>query len=257
MNTTALRALQITGLLSVASSTMTAAEEYTETFTVAASSSFSAVGWNVYLLADNGDVNDLSTSSGEPAEIFLTDYAYIRTAITGYSTQDGPGLMFTTEPTTELVTTSLSSISKLSVGVRADSTDGAPATGRFAIQIGSQWYVSSLSISQTTHFGPPSSTNPATDFPTFETPNLFDFTDGNNWHELTVITGAGGEISIAASTAGGTLSGDVTAFGVYAENGNNGDHFRIDNFTVVVPEPSTFILPSIIGIGLMMRRRRN
>ncbi|WPJ96430.1 PEP-CTERM sorting domain-containing protein [Coraliomargarita algicola] len=241
-----------------AASSAIAATEYTETFTVSSSSTFSSVGWNVYLKADSS-VNDLSSTGGSSiAEIWSTDYGYIRTQNeVGYSTTDGPALMFTTEPTSVLDTTNISSISKLSVGIRADGSGTDIAEGRFAIQIGSQWYVSAISATSNSNLGPPSSSNLPEEFTTLETAALFDFSDGNNWHELTVALGSEGEISIAGSATGGTLSGDVTAFGIYAKNGANGDHFRIDNYTVVVPEPSTIILPALVGIGLMLRRRHN
>jgi hypothetical protein len=54
------------------------------------------------------------------------------------------------------------------------------------------------------------------------------------------------------------LSGDVTAFGVFADIGGGGDHFRIDNYSVtVIPEPGTFaLLGGMLALAAVMVRRR-
>ena len=234
-----------------------AALAYTEDFSagLTENSTFSSVGWSVYLANDAGGVDDLSThalntTSFDPAGVAKSVYGYTapRTHV-DYDEADGPSLMFSAEPAGVLDSTSIGNITSLSVDVNADGSGGDLALGRFAIQIAGQWYASDISTTSDTNTGPSGA------FSTFSTPGLFDFADGSNWHVLTASTGSGGEISVGA-LAGGTLSGTVGAFGVYAENGNDGDHFRIDTFAItVVPEPTSVSL-AVLGLFLIGRRRR-
>jgi hypothetical protein len=248
-----LRAVLAVSTLCVATSVM-ADTVYTEDFTVSGTTNFGAVGWNAYLFSDAGNLSDLSTTGQTTiAGVFHTDYGYMNPGSSeSYDDADGPGLMFTTETTAALDSTDITDILSLSVDTRLDGSSEDPAVARFAIQIGSQWYVSDISLSITTETG---ASGTITNFATSE---LFDFSSGDNWLEMTVTTGTGGGITVASSTVGGTLSGDVTAFGVYADFGNDGDHFRIDNYSVtVIPEPGTFaLLGGVLAFSAVMIRRR-
>lgn len=231
----------------------TAATIYNEEFTIPGSSnvSFASEGWSVYFLDDTGSVNDLSANASVPALVQRNDYGYTVTN-TSSNYSNGPALMFTTEPAGVLDSTDIGDLTQLSVDVLADGSPSDSALGRMTIRIGSQWYATDLSTTSDTNTGPSGT------YLTFAVPALFDFTDGNNWRSMTVTTGAGGEITVAGSTVGGTLSGNVNAFGMYAINGNAGDHFRIDNYTVTtsVPEPSSLCMIGLAGFGIMLRRRR-
>jgi len=232
---------------------------YTEEFTVGDSNTdMNTVGWSVYLKNDSGGVDDLSNhtlnlSNYEPAGIadYTSDFAFVvpRTH-TSYDNADGPGLLFTTEPTTTLSTTDIGSLSALSVSVNADGSAGDQALGRFAIQIGGQWYASASSVTSTSNNGPTGA------FSTFQV-NGITFTDGDNWHLMTATTGVSGDISVGA-LAGGTLSGSIQSFGFYQEYGNNGDHFRIDDYSVtVVPEPTSIGITSLALMGFFYYSRKH
>jgi len=231
------------------------ADTYIEEFTVTSNSELATVGWSSWLLQDNGDVVDWSGNNSEPSFVNNSpDYAFFAPRQNNaFDAANGPGLLYTTEP--GLI--DIGSLDSLFVDVRADGANGDQGLGRFAIRIGPQWYAADDEyLGGTANLGPGS---PTDDY-------LLDsivFTDGTNWRELTVTPGAGGAISVAGAPVGGTLSGDVDAFGVYMEPGNNGDHFRIDNFTVnftpnVVPEPMAISLAAIgaLLVGMLMRRRR-
>ena len=152
-----------------------------------------------------------------------------------FNTVDGPALMFTTEPGS----LSLIVLDSLSVAQKCDASVGDSASGRFAIRIGASWYVSDLEWRSTTS---PSS------FTTYTFLGI-DFTDGDTWRALTVSNGgtstttATGEITLG-SVVGGKLTGHANAFGVYLENGNDGDHARIDDFIIARKKAGTIIVLS-------------
>ncbi len=239
--------------IGVTTATM-AATVYTENFQIYEHrSSLNTAGWSYYLTNNTGVVDRSSIGNSDIGDIYNytgNKYAYSQPKADGSYPDSGPGLMFTTDTVTGLDSTDISDLSMMSVALLADGTGGDPALGRLAIQIGSQWYASDETMTSTSNTGPTGS------FANFQLSST-DFDNGNNWRLMTVTTGVAGEISVG-SIAGGTLSGDVTAFGVYSENGNSGDHFRIDDFSItVIPEPSTLILGLLAGLGMMFRRRRN
>ncbi len=267
MKNKTLRTVIAATILGTASSAI-AGTEYLETFenTDTVGLPFSSIGWNAYMRAnDNEDpvssqVNDVSSSDYfGSAEVYHTDYAYTRPEgrvdyrgdANGLNGNDGPSLLFASAATTGLDSTDIADLSLLSVDLNPDASIGDPAIAHFAIQIGSQWYASNDDYTSTTELGPGGALD------TFALSGI-DFTNGNNWRAMTVSTGTGGEITIAAGAVGGTLSGDVTNYGLYAKNGNSGDHFRFDNFEVnVVPEPGTFaLLSGALALATAMIRRR-
>ena len=187
---------------------------------------YSNNGWSGYITADDGAVTDetntaVPTAGGTAKDPYL--FAAPRIAPIASTGAGLESLLFTTG----VPTVSLASLESVSVSQNFDGSVADPASGRFAIRIGSAWYASTYSWSSTTNNGP-GGTYTASSL----TAPGFDFTDGNNWRALTVIVGGAGtgEITLGSSVVGGSLSGDVTAYGVYAENGNGGDHARIDNF---------------------------
>jgi len=126
-------------------------------------------------------------------------------------------LMYTVIPTN----TTVAGLQQLRVDQNNDNTDSVI---RFAIQIGSQWYVSAE------NFG---GQNPTSVYLVKEMEES-DFSDANKWLELTVTPGAAGEITVG-STPGAALSGAISAYGLYLDAGTTplaGDHVRFDNFQV-------------------------
>jgi len=219
----------------------------------------SAVGWNVYLTDKNRVLDNLTnhtynTDSYNPAGVAYvsedTHYAFVAPRThNDYIGENRASLLFTTEPTTALSTTDIASLSSLSISINADGSSGDPATGRFAIRIGDQWYASNTTTTSSTNNGPNG------DWSTFEISGI-DFTTGTNWRYMSAdvdqVDGLG-----VQSLAGGTLSGDINAFGFYMGFGNGGDHFRIDDFSVtVVPEPSSIGITSLALAGIFFYYRR-
>jgi glucose/arabinose dehydrogenase/mono/diheme cytochrome c family protein len=192
------------------------------------------------LTKDDGSVVDWSNSTLPPAYVAPLNYAfYAPRTDSGFDDANGPGLIFTTEAGS----CSLADLDSLDLDENMDASAGDPAKGRFAIRIGNQWYASELEFTSTTENG-------ATG--TFDGISLngISFTDGANWRELTVTLGGRGAITLAASPIGGTLSGIVNAFGVYAEPGNNGDHFRFDNYHILARVSLVATADTIeVGIG--------
>ncbi|MDF7823471.1 PEP-CTERM sorting domain-containing protein [Pontiellaceae bacterium B12227] len=144
-------------------------------------------------------------------------------------------------------TVSLAALESIAVKQSFDGSVADSAKGRFSIKIGSAWYASAYNWSSESETG----TN-------YEDELLsgVDFTDGNNWLNMTATVGGvgAGDISLGAAV-GGTLTGEISAFGVYAEHGNGGDHIRIDDYVVTIPEPATLGLIALFGGGLVFVRR--
>jgi len=249
--------LMITGLSSVVFRT-SAAVVYTEDFSVDSPANMNTIGWNAWLSNDTEGVDDLTShtinsgTSYEPVGVTQNGYGFVKTDVNaGYTITDGPGMIFTSEPSASLQTTDIASLSKLSISINADGSPSDQALGRFVIQIDNQWYASSASATSTTNEGASGTWN------TFELTS--DFTSGSNWHLMTATTGSSGVISVGEQ-ATGTLSGSISNFGFYMELGNSGDHFRVDNYSVtVVPEPSSVGITSIALTGLFyfFRHRKN
>lgn len=227
-------------------------EVYRERFTADGDTSIAAVGWNAYLAEDTGGVADISTLGDVPGFVAggNPDYAFVvPRRDSGFDDVDGPGLLFTTEPGA----INIANLAELSVDLRLDGSTNDPGKARLAIRIDGQWYVSDAAATNDTNLG---AGQPLDLFALVD----FDFTDGALWRELTVALGEGtGALTAASQTVGGVLSGDIDAFGVYLEPGNDGDHARIDNFAIaVVPEPTTAALLGLTGaVMLAGRRRRN
>ncbi|MFC7335966.1 cadherin domain-containing protein [Haloferula chungangensis] len=197
---------------------------YLQEFTASGNTPFENFGWSAYLSADDSSVVDWSDAGSEPAFIASGNYAFFAPGRNAdFNDADGPGLLFTTEPEPFHIGDLLS----LSLDETMDGSAGDPALGRFAVRIGEQWYASTFSFSSTTNNGPGGAS-------TEVSLSGISFSDGRNWQRLDVALGGPGEgiLRLDQSTIGGTLDGAVTGVGVYAEPGNNGDHFRIDNFEV-------------------------
>ncbi|VGO12531.1 hypothetical protein PDESU_01084 [Pontiella desulfatans] len=115
----------------------------------------------------------------------------------------------------------VSELTKLRVDQKNDNADSVI---RFAIRIGSQWYASAED------FGGEN----ATSYAVKEMVEA-DFSDETKWLELTVATGAAGEITVGSAPVS-ALSGTINAYGLYVDAGTApggaGDHMRLDNFQV-------------------------
>jgi len=183
---------------------------YTEEFinTTTSDINVTAVGWNLY---GGANVVAMAPSGTSKGAIQAGDYAYF---ISGSSSSE-KGLFYTEEPGDVAV----GGLTKISFTQRMDGSVADPANARFVIRMGSSWYASDTEIVSTDQHS------------TYAPEQIaIDFTDGSKWRALTFVIGS--EITVGASTVGGTLSGNVDAFGLYAESGNSGDHFRIDDYTI-------------------------
>lgn len=223
---------------------------YTEQFTLDQHSAYSAVGWQVYLAEDTGGVVELTDLGDKPAYIAGEDpdYAFIAPRThDSYDDADGPGLMFTTEPGS----VDIAELAELYTNIRLDGSETDPASARFAIRLDGQWYAAASDFTNDTNLGAGQPLD-------IYVLNDIDFTNGDNWRGLTVALGEGtGELTLADGVVGGVLTGAIDAFGIYAEPGNDGDHSRIDNYSVsIVPEPGTSAVAAVGCLALIRRRRR-
>jgi len=225
---------------------------YQEDFAASGSDQpISIAGWNLYITTTTGVENYTGTSvGGVSTGSGIGGYAFSAPRINSSYENAGPSLF----ATGEAPNVGIESLSELTYTERADGSSTDRSSQRFAVKVGSQWYASDVAyLGGTSNVGPGLPFNPVA-------LELADWTDGSNWRELTLSVGPGGAITVAASTVPGNLSGKVTDFGVYATNGNNGDHFRLDDFTVTaIPEPTTLLVWSLLaglGVGLGWRRRK-
>jgi hypothetical protein len=206
---------------------------------VAPGSPLSDNGWGAYVTASDTSVLDISdvvpglggTSKGNTAG---TANSYLWIAPKGEASTDAgvESLLFSTDLGS---TVSLGELGSISVNQSFDGSVADEAKGRFVIKIGTDWYASINQWVSTTEDGAPAAGG------TVETLSGIDFTDGNNWLNLTAVPGdvAVGEITLG-SAVGGTLTGDINTFGVYIEHGNGGDHARIDDFQVNTVDPEAY-----------------
>ncbi|MBK1791111.1 PEP-CTERM sorting domain-containing protein [Persicirhabdus sediminis] len=147
------------------------------------------------------------------------------------------------------VNTALSDMNNITVNTKFDSANSAGF--RYAIQMAGQWYVSDATTFSSNE----------SDY-TDHTLTLSDWTDGSNWYALDVNLGddPDGKLDVAPTAVGGTLSGQVTGFGLLGTTDSTGDHIRLSNFsvdaaTVAAPEPSTSALFALGGLALVLRRK--
>jgi hypothetical protein len=126
-------------------------------------------------------------------------------------------------------------------------------TQRLAIEIDSQWYVSStiltISKANTTSAGSVAA-NDQQDFTTFSTA-------ASGWYLLNFATSGSSTLSVGAQPAGALPTDNITTFGVYMTGGTtSADKDFIDNFEVdspSSPEPSMALL---LGASLPLLRWR-
>lgn len=195
--------------------------------TGAGNKSVTVAGWAAYVTDDDGSVSDESILMGPnsgPDATFgagVTTYIFAVPKNMDAIATNTTSLMFCTDLVSPV---SLVALESISLDERYDGSAADPAEGRIVIQIGSDWYASSYNWTRNVA-APPAYANREL--------SGIDFTDGANWLNMTAIVGdAGvGEISLGSAVVG-SLTGDITAFGVYAEHGNAGDHTRVDNFQV-------------------------
>ncbi len=135
-------------------------------------------------------------------------------------------------------------------------TDAATLSTRLAIKIGEQWYASTKTFLNPTD----PVTSPDSHFNARAREHSISLDDVDGFHELAVVTGSGGSITMASEASSLPASGDLVAFGLWTSMmggaGDTGGRLTFDTFTVtVVPEPTAVGLLSLAGV-LGLRRRR-
>lgn len=209
----------VTVLVCAAFLSSQAGEIYRETFNNPPASTLGDLSWKAYLTGGSTDeILDYSETTLDVAGVADGDYGYYAPKNSSSTLNAGPGLLWTDS----LVPMMLSDMEELSIWEDADNATGDEATMRFAVRVGTDWYVSDTSFGS------------VDDTPGTNILSLADWTDGSNWRALSVSLGASptGELTVAETTLAGDLFGKVTAVGFLAYPGNNGDHFRFDDFAV-------------------------
>ncbi|MDF7823469.1 hypothetical protein P4B35_05550 [Pontiellaceae bacterium B12227] len=163
-----------------------------------------------------GSTDEGAVDAITPVGASVNGYAFFAPKQDFAAYTNATALLYTTI-TTDLT---VSGLTKLRIDQRNDNADSVI---RFAIQIGSQWYASAED------FGGQNGAYAVKEM--VET----DFSDETKWLELTVVTGAAGEITVGGTPAS-SLSGIIDAYGIYVDAGvapgGPGDHMRLDNFQV-------------------------
>jgi sialate O-acetylesterase len=195
---------------------------YTETFPneTGSNQALPFDGWDIWTQRNTADeVTDFSGTTGVAVQ--GSDFLYYVPLGSPSIIDSGVALAYT--QVGEVPTVALSNLAKIALSHRADGSVADPAIARFAIHLNNQWYASDVEILSITQPGSWIA----------EELDLGIWTDGANWREMTVSPAeSGGELTVAASAVGGTLSGDVTQFGIFMDAGNGGDHFRVNEFSV-------------------------
>ena len=219
---------------------------------IAPGSPYSDNGWGAYVTRLDGSVTDETNTNpvvlGGTSRGTATANSYLWTAPKGEADNTDAGVDSLFFSTDLAATISLANLDSITVKHGFDGSVADPAAGRFAIRIGTTWFASLYNWSSTTE--------PGTNYTTGVVSGI-NFTDGANWLALTATAGGVGTGDISLGSAvGGTLTGDINAFGVFVEHGNGGDHARIDDFVVTaIPEPSISLLGALGLLGLLRRRR--
>lgn len=178
----------------------------------------SAIGWQAW--AENG--SDYSSSTTDPVravyDTAAPDGDSYRTFIGSGSALD----FVLVSDTPELIDEQRNAPVKLSVQHRDNDPSGNSSL-RFVAKVNGIWYVSSAFCSYHSSV----STNWAT------TSVYIDSTDWYAWESSV----SDGFSTAGISSAGGALPvGDIVAAGVLVLNGDTGDTFRIDNFSITVEQ---------------------
>lgn len=221
----------------------------------AAANTFTANG---VLLGSSTSPNDLRlrNSTGAPS-----DLANVNAGVSGSDSLGlveisgalGPVLFWTEEYT---VDRSVFTVNSISFYQGNQSTSDIT---RLAIRIGSQWYASNASFTQTNTVGTLAGFAAGAELKT-----LIFGTAAGDWRLITFdgtsTTSATAPISVAGTTLAASLpSGSITGFGLISMTGSN--NRRYDSFTInatVIPEPSAFAALAGLGaLGFVALRRRS
>ena len=117
----------------------------------------------------------------------------------------------------------LASLKTLMLSLQQIDTDASLTLSlfRFAVRVGSQWYVTQQLYSAPCNVG--------------WTYSSVDLATNSSWYPLTFVPGSA---LSSGSTAVSLPSGDLTAYGIYGDKGfNSNSGMQLDNFVISVPDP--------------------
>lgn len=132
------------------------------------------------------------------------------------------------------------------------TTTGSAGTFVPAVQVGSQWYVYTGSVSNV-----PTTVAGASAFTSSSAYNTWGSSvfSSNLWATLDTTTVTSNAFTVGSNVA--LPTGNVNAVGVYGFGFGTGGNFRLDNFEVtVIPEPSSMALLAGAGVALFLVKRR-
>jgi hypothetical protein len=216
------------------------------------------VGSGSVSLPVNGIPTDVSnvnagsqTSTINPSGQTATGIFFVSTGING--TTPKPAFLAWTNEAGPIAASTVGNIS-----FYLGSTSGAQPV-RVAVQVGGSWYVS------TETFQDDNISGGASGFAAGASLQSFNFTTAASaWQTVSFqqsgsnpLTSNGtGNLTITG-TALSALSGNITAFGIYGNNGSSATT-RFDTYTITaIPEPSSFAALAGLGaLGLVASRRR-
>ena len=186
----------------------------------------SEIAWNAYFeRTTSGGVVGRAGDSATGVSLVLSDGVYQFNPSANVNFVNGNAMIYATG--SSVPPTPIGNLASFSVDSKAIGSAGNPAEGRFLIQMNETWYASDFSWT---------SDSAEAVFAT-KTLSGVDFADAANWRMLTLTTSTPGEITVADTAVGGTLSGNVTQFGIFAKaGGTNGEPFQVDNFIVSAME---------------------